>query len=138
MFSHVMIGTNNLEKAKAFYDALLGTLGVKPARVDGHRIFYRTKTGVFSVSKPINGEPATPANGGTIGFACSSPEQADAWHAAGIANGATSCENPPGRPRRFRRQNISRLSPRSRRQQDLRDAPDGLRQQVGPDAFFRL
>ena len=60
MFSHVMIGTNDLEKAKAFYDALLGTLGVRPARVDGHRIFYFTKTGVFSVSKPINGEPATP------------------------------------------------------------------------------
>jgi catechol 2,3-dioxygenase-like lactoylglutathione lyase family enzyme len=73
MFSHVMIGTNNLEKAKAFYDALLGTLDVRPAKVDGHRIFYITKTGVFSVSKPINGEPATPANGGTIGFACSSP-----------------------------------------------------------------
>jgi catechol 2,3-dioxygenase-like lactoylglutathione lyase family enzyme len=96
MFSHIMIGTNDLEKAKVFYDALLGTLGVKPARVDGHRIFYRTKTGVFSVSKPINGEPATHANGGTIGFAAESPEQADAWHAAGIANGATTCENPPG------------------------------------------
>jgi catechol 2,3-dioxygenase-like lactoylglutathione lyase family enzyme len=71
-----MIGTNDLEKAKAFYDALLGTLGVAPATVDRHRIFYRTKTGVFSVSKPINGQPATPANGGTIGFACSSPQQA--------------------------------------------------------------
>ncbi len=96
MFSHVMIGTNDLEKAKEFYDALLGTLGVAPATVDRHRIFYRTKAGVFSVSKPINGKPATPANGGTIGFACSSPEQADAWHATGIANGGTSCEDPPG------------------------------------------
>jgi len=96
MFSHVMIGTNDLEKAKAFYDALLGTIGVPPARVDGHRIFYMTKTGVFSVSKPIDGEPATHANGGTIGFACSSPEQADAWHATGIALGGTSCEEPPG------------------------------------------
>ena len=96
MFSHVMIGTNDLEKAKAFYDALLGTLGVAPARVDGHRIFYRTPTGIFSVSKPIDGKPATAANGGTVGFACSSTEQADAWHAAGVANGGTSCENPPG------------------------------------------
>jgi catechol 2,3-dioxygenase-like lactoylglutathione lyase family enzyme len=96
MFSHVMVGTNDLEKAKNFYDALLGTLGVRPARVDGHRIFYMTKTGVFSVSKPIDGQPATAANGGTIGFACASPEQADAWHAAGIAQGGTSCENPPG------------------------------------------
>ena len=99
MFSHVMIGTNDLEKAKAFYDALLGTLGVKPARVDGHRIFYRTKTGVFSVSKPINGEPASRGSSGApllVGFAAESPEQADAWHAAGLANGATTCENPPG------------------------------------------
>ena len=96
MFSHIMIGTNDLEKAKSFYDALLGAIGVKPARVDGHRIFYRTPTGVFSVSKPINGQAATFANGGTIGFACDSPQQADAWHAAGIANGATTCEEPPG------------------------------------------
>jgi catechol 2,3-dioxygenase-like lactoylglutathione lyase family enzyme len=96
MFSHVMIGTNDLEKAKAFYDGLLGTLGVAPAKVDGHRIFYFTKAGVFSVSKPIDGKPATPANGGTIGFSCSSPEQADAWHAAGVAHGGTSCEEPPG------------------------------------------
>ena len=96
MFSHIMIGTNDLDRAKTFYDALLGTLGVRPAKVDGHRIFYFTKTGVFSVSKPINGEPATFANGGTIGFAANSPEQADAWHAAGVAHGATSCEDPPG------------------------------------------
>jgi catechol 2,3-dioxygenase-like lactoylglutathione lyase family enzyme len=96
MFSHVMVGTNDLEKAKSFYDALLGTLGVPPGRVDRHRVFYRTTTGVFSVSKPIDGMPATPANGGTIGFVATSPEQADAWHATGIANGATTCEDPPG------------------------------------------
>ena len=96
MFSHIMIGTNNLDKAKAFYDKLLGTLGVRPAKVDGHRIFYFTPTGVFSVSKPINGQPATPANGGTIGFSCSSPEQADALHAAGLEAGGTTCEEPPG------------------------------------------
>jgi len=96
MFSHVMIGTNDLEKAKEFYDALLGTLDIPAARVDRHRIFYRTKTGVFSVSTPIDGKPATSANGGTIGFTCRSPEQADAWHAAGIANGGTTCEEPPG------------------------------------------
>jgi catechol 2,3-dioxygenase-like lactoylglutathione lyase family enzyme len=91
-----MIGTNDLEKAKAFYDGLLGTLGVRPAKVDGHRIIYSTKTGVFCVSKPINGQPATPANGGTIGFSCASPAQADVWYAAGIAHGATTCEDPPG------------------------------------------
>ena len=96
MFSHIMVGTNDLDRAKSFYDALLGALGVPPAMVDRHRIFYRTPTGVFSVSLPINGEPATFANGGTVGFACSSSEQAAAWHAAGLANGGVTCEEPPG------------------------------------------
>jgi catechol 2,3-dioxygenase-like lactoylglutathione lyase family enzyme len=96
MFSHVMVGTNDLDRAKTFYDALLGTLGVGPAMADGHRIFYLTQGGVFAVTKPIDGEPASHANGGTIGFACASPEQAAAWHAAGVANGGTSIEEPPG------------------------------------------
>ena len=96
MFSHIMIGTNDLEKAKSFYDALLGTLGVPPGRVDHHRVFYRTPTGVFAVSKPIDNKPATPANGGTVGFVADTPEQADSWHAAGIANGGSTCEDPPG------------------------------------------
>jgi catechol 2,3-dioxygenase-like lactoylglutathione lyase family enzyme len=96
MFSHIMIGTNNLERAKSFYDAVLGTLGVPPARVDGHRIFYMTPTGVFSVTEPIDGEPACHANGGTIGFAAKSPAEADAWHAAGVAHGGKSIEDAPG------------------------------------------
>lgn len=96
MFSHIMIGTNDLDRAKAFYDAVLATLGVPPGAVDRHRVFWRTPTGVFSVSIPIDGQPATVANGGTIGFVCKSAEEADAWHAAGLANGGTTCEDPPG------------------------------------------
>jgi catechol 2,3-dioxygenase-like lactoylglutathione lyase family enzyme len=96
MFSHIMIGTNDLDRAKSFYDTVLGTLGVPPARVDGHRIFYMTPAGIFSVSQPIDGKPATSANGGTIGFAAASPAQADAWHAAGVAAGGTAIEDPPG------------------------------------------
>jgi catechol 2,3-dioxygenase-like lactoylglutathione lyase family enzyme len=96
MFSHIMIGTNDLDKAKTFYDAVLGALGVPPAAVDGHRMFYMTKSGVFCVTKPIDGKPASFANGGTIGFACASSAQADAWHAAGVANGGKTCEDPPG------------------------------------------
>src|ERR1700682_3845913 len=94
MFSHVMIGTNDLEKAKSFYDTLLGTLGVPPGRVDRHRIFYRTKTGTFSVSKPISPRPPPQANGGPIGFAAEPTEQVNAWHAAGIAHGGKTCEDP--------------------------------------------
>jgi catechol 2,3-dioxygenase-like lactoylglutathione lyase family enzyme len=96
MFSHIMIGTNDLDKSKAFYDAVLGTLAVPAGVVDRHRIFWRTPTGVFSASLPINGQPATVGNGSTVGFACQSTEQADAWHAAGLANGGTTCEDPPG------------------------------------------
>ena len=72
MFSHIMIGTNDLDRAKSFYDQLLGTLGVPAGFVDRHRIFWRSPTGVFAVSRAINGEPACPANGGTIGFAWAS------------------------------------------------------------------
>ena len=96
MFSHVMVGSSDLERSKKFYDAALGTLGVGPAMVDGHRMFYMSPTGVFAVSQPINGEPCTYANGGTIGFRCESPEQAKAFHDAAVANGGTSIEEPPG------------------------------------------
>jgi catechol 2,3-dioxygenase-like lactoylglutathione lyase family enzyme len=96
MFSHVMIGTYDLEKAKAFYDPLFATLGVGPGFVDRHRVFYQTPTGVFCVTKPIDGKSATSANGGTIGFACTSTQQANQWHAAGVAHGGTSIEDPPG------------------------------------------
>jgi catechol 2,3-dioxygenase-like lactoylglutathione lyase family enzyme len=96
MFSHVMIGTNDLDRAKTFYDAVLGTLGVAPGLVDRHRIFWRTPTGTFSVSLPIDGQAATVGNGSTFGFACQSAEQVQAWHAAGVAHGGTACEDPPG------------------------------------------
>ncbi len=96
MFSHVMVGSSDLERSRVFYDAILGTLGVKPGAVDRHRVFWRSPSGVFGVSLPINGQPATVGNGSTLGFLCTSPEQAQAWHAAGVAHGGTTCEDPPG------------------------------------------
>ncbi len=97
MFSHVMVGTNDMEKSKNFYDALLGSLGYEPGVFDDKgRCFYFTPTGIFAITVPIDGQPACPANGGTIGFAASSPAAADAWYAAGLANGGTACEDPPG------------------------------------------
>jgi catechol 2,3-dioxygenase-like lactoylglutathione lyase family enzyme len=96
MFSHIMLGTNDLDRAKIFYDAVLGVLGVAPGAVDRHRIFWRTPAGIFSVSLPIDGQAATPGNGSTTGFACQTPEQAEAWHAAGLAHGGSTCEEPPG------------------------------------------
>lgn len=96
MFSHVMVGVNNLEASRKFYDALLGTLGVAPGVANKNRYFYRSPTGTFGITTPINGEPATHGNGSTLGFNMTSSEQVDAFHAAGIANGGTTCEDPPG------------------------------------------
>jgi len=97
MYSHIMVGSNDIDRSRKFYDAVLGTLGVPPARTDPNgRLFYMTPNGIFAVTKPIDGGSATSANGATIGFAAASPEQADAWHAAGVANGGKSIEDPPG------------------------------------------
>ena len=101
MFSHVMIGSNDIERSKRFYDAVLGVLGVgEPLRNQNstgqNRLFYRHEGGTFCVSEPINGEQATFANGGTIGFKCSSPEQVQQFHDAAVALGGTSIEDPPG------------------------------------------
>jgi catechol 2,3-dioxygenase-like lactoylglutathione lyase family enzyme len=96
MFSHVMVGTTDVERSRRFYDAVLGTLGIAAGFVDRHRIFWRSPGGSFGASLPINGEAQTIGNGSTVGFACNSPEQVDAWHAAGLRNGGTTCEDPPG------------------------------------------
>jgi len=97
MFSHVMVGANDLEASRKFYDAALGALGIEPGVLNRDiRVFYRSRSGVFSVTKPLDNKSATPANGSTIGFAANSVEQVDAFHAAGVANGGVSCEDPPG------------------------------------------
>lgn len=101
MFNHIMVGSNDIERSKRFYDAVLGTLGApEPLRNQaptGHtRLFYRHDGGTFCVSEPINGEPATSANGGTIGFKCSSPEQVKQFHDVAVAHGGTSIEDAPG------------------------------------------
>ncbi|MAB09523.1 VOC family protein [Hyphomonas sp.] len=97
MFSHVMVGTNDLAKAKTFYDATFKALGGREAITDPKgRLIYLHNGGTFLVTPPIDGKEATHANGGTIGFAVENPEQADAWHAAGAAAGGTPIEDPPG------------------------------------------
>ena len=97
MFSHIMVGANSIDESKAFYDAVLGAIGYKPGVIDPKgRCFYATNSGIFAISVPIDGEPAGPGNGSTIGFAVESIEAGDASHAAGIANGGTTCEDPPG------------------------------------------
>jgi catechol 2,3-dioxygenase-like lactoylglutathione lyase family enzyme len=101
MFSHVMVGSNDIQRSKRFYDAVLGTLGagepLQNQAPSGHqRLFYRHDGVTFCVTEPINGEPATSANGGTIGFKCNSPEQVQQFHDVAVAHGGTSIEQPPG------------------------------------------
>lgn len=97
MFSHIMIGSNDIARSKKFYDALFLAMGGKPGVEDARgRLVYAHNGGRFMVTKPIDGKPATAANGGTIGFTMSDANQAEAWHKAGVANGGTSIEDPPG------------------------------------------
>ncbi|MCB1979848.1 MAG: VOC family protein [Burkholderiaceae bacterium] len=105
MFSHVMVGANDLEASRRFYDAVLGTLGYGPGVASGARYFYRSRSGSFGITTPINGEAACHGNGSTIGFTVDSPEQGAAFHAAGLANGGSTCEDPPG----FREGEMGRL-----------------------------
>lgn len=97
MFSHVMLGANDIPASKAFYDATISALGGRAGSIDPKgRVFYAHNGGVFLLSKPIDGQPACHANGGTLGFAADSTEMVDAWHAAGLSHGGTAIEDPPG------------------------------------------
>ena len=101
MLNHVMIGANDIQKTKQFYDAVLGVLGAGPAMEHVNdtgqtRLFYAHNGSTFSVSEPINGQAATVANGSTIGFICDSPEQLQEFHDVAVANGGTTSEEPPG------------------------------------------
>ena len=97
MFSHVMVGANSIEESKKFYDAVLGAIGYAPGVIDPKgRCFYATKSGIFAISVPIDGNSAGPGNGSTVGFSVDSQEAGDAWHAAGLENGGSTCEDPPG------------------------------------------
>lgn len=97
MYSHAMVGSNDIDRSKNFYDALFGAMGGKPGRVDPKgRLIYMHGGGLFMVTRPIDGEAATPGNGCTIGFTMDSPEMADVWQKAGVDAGGTAIEDPPG------------------------------------------
>ncbi len=97
MFSHITIGSNDMARSKVFYDAVIGAIGGQPATPDAKgRLMYSHRGGRLLITTPLNGEPATGANGGTIGFLTESPAEADAWHKAGVENGGVSVEDPPG------------------------------------------
>ena len=96
MFSHVMLGCSDRERSRKFYDATLGALGIRPGREFGKSDWWMTRERALGIGQPIDGNPCTHGNGTTIGFKAASREAVDAWHAAGVANGGTSIEDPPG------------------------------------------
>lgn len=96
MYSHMMVGSDDIDRSKTFYDATFAAMGGRPGRKDDRgRLIYAHNGSMFLVTPPIDGKPATHGNGCTIGFAMT-PEQANAWHRAGIDNGGTAIEDPPG------------------------------------------
>ena len=101
MLNHIMIGSNDIEKAKRFYNVVLSVLGagepIEHVNDTGQtRLFYIHNGSTFSVTEPINAKPVSVANGSTIGFACNSPEQVKELHEVALANGGTAVEDPPG------------------------------------------
>ncbi len=97
MFNHVMIGSNDIARSKAFYDAVIGAMGGEPGVEDAKgRLIYGHRGGRLLITKPIDGKAATGANGGTIGFKMETSDEVEAWHKAGVENGGTTCEDPPG------------------------------------------
>ena len=97
MFTHIMVGTNDVTRSKKFYDAVFAALNIPPAEISANgRISYGKHGARFIVTPPLDGKPATPANGGTISFQADTPAMADAWHKAGVENGGKAIENPPG------------------------------------------
>ena len=97
MYSHIMVGSNDVDRSKKFYDAVFTAMGGRAGMQDDKgRLIYMYNDGLFMVTPPIDGQPATAGNGCTVGFTMATPEQADAWHAAGVANGGTAIEDAPG------------------------------------------
>lgn len=96
MYSHMMVGSNDIARSKQFYDATFTAMGGRAGSQDPKgRLIYIHNGSMFLVTPPIDGQPATHGNGCTVGFAMT-PEQANAWHQAGIDNGGTAIEDPPG------------------------------------------
>lgn len=97
MFSHIMLGANDLEASQVFYDATFKALGYRKGMIDRKgRYVNQTDSGLFMITKPLNGEAASHGNGSTIGFSASSAEVVEAWYKAGLENGGTHCEDAPG------------------------------------------
>ncbi len=94
MINHVFLGTNDVDKSRAFYKATMKELGAEGHDLP-HGTAFANESGAVVVAKPANGETASSSNGATLGLKASSYAQVDSWHAAGVANGG-ACDGEPG------------------------------------------
>lgn len=97
MIGYTTIGTNDLERAKGFYDAVLAPLGGRRTLVYERSLYYGSPSrgAMLGVTLPFDGQGATPGNGWMVALSAESPAVVDAVHAAAMAAGGT-CEGPPG------------------------------------------
>jgi catechol 2,3-dioxygenase-like lactoylglutathione lyase family enzyme len=98
MLHHVSIGSNDLGRARAFYDAVLATLGLRVLAEDESSADYGAVEIVFSVETPVDGRPATPGNGMHIAFQARDRAAVQAFHRSGVANGGRDDGAPGLRP----------------------------------------
>jgi catechol 2,3-dioxygenase-like lactoylglutathione lyase family enzyme len=95
IFTHMTVGTNDLEKGRAFYDGVLGALGLKRLYNTDDRSGYGASAPEFMVVKPLDGKAASAGNGTTIGFVASGHAAVNEFHKKALALGG-KCEGPPG------------------------------------------
>jgi catechol 2,3-dioxygenase-like lactoylglutathione lyase family enzyme len=95
MFTHITLGTSDLKKGQAFYDAVLGPLGYKRLFTIEDRCGYGAQAPELLIVKPYDGKAASGGNGTTVGLAAPNRAAVSEFHKQGLANGG-KCEGPPG------------------------------------------
>lgn len=95
IYTHTAIGTNDINRARGFYDAALGALGLKRLGDLEQASFYGAEAPELMITKPLDGQPATAGNGITISFTAPTRASVDAFHQAALANGG-ACAGAPG------------------------------------------
>ncbi|MEZ5490120.1 MAG: VOC family protein [Gammaproteobacteria bacterium] len=101
MIGYVTIGTNDLDRAAAYYDKLFATIGASRfMEEENYFIAWATVPGAPSVavSIPFNKEPASVGNGVMVALFMDSPEKVDAFHARALELGGTNEGDPGFRP----------------------------------------
>ena len=100
MFTHMFLGSNDVERSRKFYDATMKELGYQNVvPPEAGMLVYSGPSGTLVVGKPYDGQPATVSNGATLGLAAQDDETETRWHQAGIANGGIDDGAPGPRER---------------------------------------